>query len=451
MNAELSNEIKEIHVREILQLFYPDTYKDIHIKVYKEENFVICEYEGYKCKENINVSLKNATKKATYKCISKKENKTFPYGILTGVKPLNVLNEYKNEEKEKIINILKEDYLVSEEKINLMLLTKENQKKYENHTGVSFYVHIPFCPSKCSYCSFPSVICNEEDNKLKDYVHALVKEIKSINEVLKEKKVRIESIYVGGGTPGILNKDLMEILLKELNSLYSFDFIREFSFELGRSELISEDKLNILNKYRVNRVCINPQSLNKEVLKKYNRPSSIGDYYSKIIKAKKHNIDIINSDLIMGLDEDISNFFFEVATLIELGINNITLHSLALKRASDTKNINFENKDFYIVQKECIDFLIRNDYMPYYLYKQKNAICMGENIGFAKKGKECIYNIRTMTDNNSVIAVGAGGAGKIFQEDGTLYRVDTTKDTNIYIKDIDNIINRKLRQYTLNL
>ena len=447
MNIITDNNIKEIHVREILQMFYPEEYKNIYMKLYSKGNFVYLEYKNNIYKEEIKVSKKNTTKRLVYKVLKEETNKSFPYGVLTGVKPINILDMYKDKSEEEKIHILKKYYFVREDKINLLLKTKQIQQTLINNDLASLYIHIPFCPKRCSYCSFPSTILDEENSVLTDYTKCLIKEIKSISSILDKTQTKLDSIYIGGGTPGILNEYNLKMLMESINKYINTDI--EFTFEMGRADLVREEKLKILKENNVNRICLNPQSFNEKVLNLCNRGIKKEDFFKSFELINKYDF-IINCDLIMGLNKDnITSFFEEVGELVKLKADNITIHTLALKRASDLNHIKFENEHFYSTQKKCFDFLEKNEYNPYYLYKQKQSLCMGENVGFAKKDKECIYNIKTMKNKSSVIALGAGGAGKVYvkNEDKT-YRVDTTKDTNIYIKEISEITKRKEKEYT---
>lgn len=447
MNIITDNNIKEIHVREILQMFYPEEYKNIYMKLYSKGNFVYLEYKNNIYKEEIKVSKKNTTKRLVYKVLKEETNKSFPYGVLTGVKPINILDMYKDKSEEEKIHILKKYYFVREDKINLLLKTKQIQQTLINNDLASLYIHIPFCPKRCSYCSFPSTILDEENSVLTDYTKCLIKEIKSISSILDKTQTKLDSIYIGGGTPGILNEYNLKMLMESINKYINTDI--EFTFEMGRADLVREEKLKILKENNVNRICLNPQSFNEKVLNLCNRGIKKEDFFKSFELINKYDF-IINCDLIMGLNKDnITSFFEEVEELVKLKADNITIHTLALKRASDLNHIKFENEHFYSTQKKCFDFLEKNEYNPYYLYKQKQSLCMGENVGFAKKDKECIYNIKTMKNKSSVIALGAGGAGKVYvKNEYKTYRVDTTKDTNIYIKEISEITKRKEKEYT---
>ncbi|MCQ4795218.1 coproporphyrinogen dehydrogenase HemZ [Anaerofustis stercorihominis] len=448
MNIKTDENIKEIHVREILQLFYPDKYKDIKMKLYSQGNFVYLEYKDKTYKEKINISLKNATKKVVYKALRNETHKEFPYGILTGVKPINILDLYKDKSKNEIRKILKYDYLMNTDKIGLLMNTKETQKELIDDNKYSLYIHIPFCPARCTYCSFPSKICTGNDLILNEYTNVLLKEVNMISEIIDKNSINIDSIYIGGGTPGILNEELTHKLTNSILKNIIKDKNIEFTFELGRADMLTKEKLDILNNDKVNRICLNPQSMSKDVLDNFNRNISPVEFYKAADLIKQYNF-ILNSDLIMGLDSDsISDFINEVKTLIDLKADNITIHTLSLKRSSDMDNIKYEDKDFYDVQNKCFSLLKSNGYYPYYLYKQKQSLCMGENVGFSKRGKECIYNIKTMKNKSTILALGAGGAGKVYdKKNDKTYRVDTTKDTNIYIKDFDKIIKRKAEEY----
>ena len=340
MNITTDNNIKEIHVREILQMFYPEEYKNIYMKLYSKGNFIYLEYKNNIYKEEIKISEKNTTKRLVYKVFKEETKKSFPYGVLTGVKPINILNMYKDKSKEEIIHILKKYYFVREDKIKLLIKTKQTQKELINDDLASLYIHIPFCPKRCSYCSFPSTILKEENSILTDYTKYLIEEIKSISNILDKTQTKLDSIYIGGGTPGILNEYNLKMLMESINKYINTDI--EFTFELGRADLVRDEKLKILKKNNVKRICLNPQSFNEDVLNLCNRGIKKEEFFKSFELIKKYDF-ITNCDLIMGLNkEDIISFFDEVKTLVDLNADNITIHTLALKRASELEHIKFE-------------------------------------------------------------------------------------------------------------
>lgn len=424
-------------------MFFPVTYKKLKIKVYVKDNDVTVSLDNKIKTQHIKLSIKNACKKALYLLLKDITGMNFPYGILTGVKPLNTLLPFKDKNRDELKEILIDDYLVSENKADLILDTRENESKF-NRNLFGMYIHIPYCPSRCEYCSFPSFICREDDSRLDEYTDALIYELEYFKDIIS--LCDINTLYIGGGTASILSVKNIDKLLKVIGKL-NLKSDTEFTFEAGRSDMLSEDKLKILKDNNVNRICINPQTFDEEALKKYKRFIPTKSFYNALDMAKKLNFKCINSDLILGLT-DSKYFISDVEKLIDLGLDDITLHTLSLKRASNMENIQFYDDDFNENYDRCVSLLNKNLYAPYYLYKQKFAICGGENIGFFKNDKVCKYNILTMSGKNPVLSFGAGGQSKLKDRSGGsgLIRVDMTKDPKRYMEDIYKNCEKKMSQ-----
>lgn len=442
-NYILDKNIKQEYVREIAMMFFPIAYKKLKIKAYVEGNDVIVSLDNKIKTQHINLSIKNSCKKALYLLLKDITGMNFPYGILTGVKPLNALLYFKDKKRSELKKILMDNYLVSENKADLILDTRENESKL-NKDLFGMYIHIPYCPSRCGYCSFPSFICNKDDSRLDDYTDSLIYELNYFKDIIS--LCNINTLYIGGGTASILSNKNTQKLLKSIEKLDLKSDI-EFTFEAGRCDMLSEDKLKILKDNNVNRICINPQTFNEKTLKKFNRFIPIKSFYDMLEKAKKLNFECINSDLILGLT-DSKYFMSDVKELIDLGVDNITLHTLSLKRASNMENMKFYDDNFNENYDKCVSLLNENSYSPYYLYKQKFAISGGENVGFFKDNKVCKYNILTMSGKNPILSFGAGGQSKFKKgsEDNDLIRVDMTKDPKRYIEDIHKNCEKKMSQ-----
>lgn len=337
------------------------------------------------------------------------------YGVLTGIRPTKLVrkllldNSVQNTKK-----ILIDDYLISKDKVDELIdiVEVENNMFSKKRSNISLYFHIPFCPSICSYCSFTTYKSDRE--KMDLYVDNLIKEFSSV-----DKKVIPSSIYIGGGTPTELDLYNLERLLREIKN--KFDVNCEYTVECGRPDTISNEKLDLLKHYGVNRISINPQTMNDETLKKIGRTHSVDDIIKAYELARKRNF-IINMDLIVGLpDEDQDDICNSLSKIIELEPENITVHSLAIKNGSRLfkENKFYSTRDsFDIVKKIMFD----NGYYPYYLYRQKRMVDSGENIGFSKKGFECMYNSIIIEEVESILGFGVSASSKILNRNNNKFK-----------------------------
>jgi len=413
-------------------------------------NFEFLKPIFYYTKQNIqelnDVEIKRIKKRFAKNCLysvlCKVLKKSFPWGSLTGVKPIRMIRGLIETEKlsrEECKIILKQDFKLSDKKIDLAFKIIDNEPKIEcNNNNICVYVNIPFCPEKCTYCSFISRVTREDDKILEEYVKAVINEIRASESILKNKNIK--SLYVGGGTPSILNYSLLETLLKELSKIKT----EEFVYECGRADTIDEKKLALLKTYGVKRICINPQTFNQKVLKVINRNISNLQVLENVKKAKTKFI--INCDLIAGLpSETFLNFKKSINKLCELEVDNISVHSLAIKRTSDLfTNNSTSSKTVEKMLNYAIKKLDKKGYYPYYLYRLKNTYNGLENIGFAKKNTQCLFNIFTMDEYLSVVAFGANGISKkIDYKTGAIERVENPKDVSTYLKNLDKYISRK--------
>ena len=337
------------------------------------------------------------------------------YGVLTGIRPTKLVRKLLLEnsiQKTKVILI--DDYLISKEKVDELIdiVEVENNMFSKKRSNISLYFHIPFCPSICSYCSFTTYKSDKE--KMDLYIDNLIKEFSSV-----DKNIIPSSIYIGGGTPTELDSYNLERLLREIKS--KFDVNCEYTVECGRPDTISIEKLDLLKHYGVNRISINPQTMNDETLKKIGRTHSVEDIIKAYELARKRNF-IINMDLIVGLpDEDQDDICNSLSKIIELEPENITVHSLAIKNGSRLfkENKFYSTRDsFDIVKKIMSD----NEYYPYYLYRQKRMVDSGENIGFSKKGFECLYNSIIIEEVESILGFGVSASSKLLNRNNNKFK-----------------------------
>jgi oxygen-independent coproporphyrinogen-3 oxidase len=403
---------------------------------------------------------KRLLKNLTYKVATQITNKELPWGILTGIRPTKIvfdLIEKHGKDYDKIRGILREKYLISDEKIHLMLEIVESEIKIletNKDNQLNIYIGIPFCPTKCLYCSFTSYPINKWMAHVSKYLEALEREMKYVSqELLIGKKVR--SIYVGGGTPTSVNEEQLETLMLMINKYFDVKSIEEFTVEAGRPDTINATKLDILKKYGVTRISINPQTMNNKTLDIIGRNHTVDDILYAFSLARKAGFDNINMDLILGLPGETYDDVKETMNQIrKLSPESITVHTMAIKRASRLK----ETIDKYDLTKDItirkmIDMVYKEaksmKLNPYYMYRQKNMVGNYENVGYCSKGLECIYNIEIIEEAQSIIALGAGTVSKIvYKQQNRIERIENVKNVEQYISRIDEMIERKRKKLT---
>ncbi len=440
---------------------------NIVFKSYIKEESCICEVykkgsKAFSSQEKLTSDeteeIKRIIKLTVYTCAVNLTNLNMPWGLLTGIRPAKKITEMHKEglNEQNIKNILKIKYLVTEEKVNLALnISKIEQKIIKNNhkNKISIYIGIPFCPTRCIYCSFTSYSIAKYMHKIDDYINALEKEISALKDYLNI--FEIETIYIGGGTPSSLDDYSLERFLSIVQNNIKKPTL-EYSFEAGRADTITKDKLKILKKYEISRLSINPQTLNDKTLKLINRNHLTKDFFKSFHLARELGFNNINTDIILGLlDETENDVLYTLKKLSDLKPESLTMHTLAIKRASNLKeNIkNFAFANFYTI-KNMIDYV--NEYtknmglIPYYMYRQKNMIGSFENVGFCKPFYECIYNIQIMEEKQTIIAFGAYASSKFyFEDENRIERVFNVKNIDEYINRIDEMIERKLHMLKL--
>ncbi len=395
-----------------------------------------------------NKFVKRYGKIALYRALSEHTGKDLPWGSLTGVRPSKLFYELmKEENRGYAVRKFKELYRVSEEKINLVASVVKNQsKKSTGDKDAHLYLHIPFCPSRCTYCSFISYSLPRHHAMLSDYVDTLITELTVTLKNIARKKYNIRSIYIGGGTPTILSSELLDKLLSHLHLP-----VEEFTVESGRVSTISKEKIDIMKKHGVTRICVNPQTFNKKVLQQVNREGCSKDTEAIITYAQNNGL-LVNMDLIAGLPgETLASFKRSVLKTLSLRPDNITIHTLSLKNASQLTSDNFVSDDEKVVEKMVswgYKELTENKYLPYYMYKQKHTLSHLENIGYSKKGSECLFNIDSMEESATIIANGAGAISKrLFTKESRIERAANVKDIPQYLNNIEEIVKKKLQLF----
>lgn len=378
--------------------------------------------------------------------------KNYSWGGLMGVRPTKVVRRllalgYSYDE---IRRIMKDFYIVSEEKTELLIKVVKKELEFLDREHINLYIGIPFCPTKCKYCSFASYEINSGVGRYyKDFVKTLLKEIEITGEFLKEENFKISSIYIGGGTPSTLTEEDLEAILSAVNTHIDMSDVREFTFEAGREDTLTDRKLEIAKQYGVDRISLNPQTFKVETLKKVNRRFDRENFEKYYKKAKDIGF-IINMDIIVGLpDETTEDVLFTLNELEKFDIENLTIHTLAFKRASNLfkesqERVELDGK----VITEAIGKLVEKKRMnPYYLYRQKNIMEWGENIGYSKLGCESVFNIEMIEENQSTMGLGGGAITKIVIPETEyrdyIERYVNPKDPALYIREMEERMGAK--------
>lgn len=390
--------------------------------------------------------------KAIVKVLSKITGIVPPWGILTGIRPAKLMRKYIDSVgKEEAMKIFSSFFEVSEEKVLLAAEISEYEEASVRMTGkdsFSLYVSIPFCPSRCSYCSFVSHSVDKAGKLIPDYVEKLCRELEYIAVLAKDLSLKLETVYIGGGTPtSFTAEDLQKIIFSIKNS-FSTEFVKEFTVEAGRPDTIDEEKLTMLKNEGVTRISINPQTFSDEVLRIIGRRHSAEDTTQKFLLARRLGFGNINMDLIAGLPGDTFEGFKEsIKKAVELSPENITVHTLSMKRSSDMVTGN-DTRAVCLETEKMLTFageiLRENGYYPYYMYRQSKTVGNLENVGWCKKDKPCLYNIYMMDEIHTVLAAGAGSVTKLvrFGED-SLERIYNFKYPYEYISEFETMLARK--------
>ncbi len=383
-----------------------------------------------------------------------------PWGILTGIKPTGIYRRLLDEKGYgETRRYLLEEYCMQPEKIPLLhqickvMETVETDSRKE----ASLYVAIPFCPTRCTYCSFISVAAEKSNHLIERYLDCLVEEIRDKCAVLHKHQLKIKSVYVGGGTPGILNEEQMERLLQTVRDCLDGE-LAEFTYELGRPDTVTKEKLLLLKKMGVTRICINTQTTNDEILEAVGRRHTRAQYFDAVSLTKQLEFDSINTDLIAGLPgESEESFARSLEDVLAAGADNITIHTLAIKRSSRLHGSGtyFDPSNDHVQRMldRAYKRLLDLGYIPYYMYRQKNTVSNGENIGFSRPETIGLYNLYMMEDLHTVAACGAGASSKIVSgKDGRIERVINMKYPYEYINENQRIrtntelLDRKLEE-----
>ena len=465
----------------LLKAFYPD--EEIKQQVNEEqESQVRIETDRDSCfcvdlagEESETRQMDRSGKKhlvisALYEQLSRTTGKRLPWGSLTGVRPTKMFMQKLEEgvPDQEILHWIEREHFVSEEKAELGLAIAKREREllsrldYEH--GYSLYVGIPFCPTTCAYCSFTSYPIAQYLERTDAYLDALCKELSYIAEVSKEKK--LNTIYLGGGTPTSLSAEQLDRLLGHLEKEFSYEHLLELTVEAGRPDSITREKLEVLKAHGIDRISVNPQTMQQKTLDLVGRRHTVEDVVRTFDLARELGFENINMDLIAGLPGETPEDMEDTLRKIKkLHPDSLTVHALAIKRASRLRQEQRSGEGFTGHQLSAGDLTAMIDaayrcaeemgLVPYYLYRQKNMAGNFENVGYAEVDKAGIYNILIMEEKQSIIAAGAGASTKIVLPEEVempgskkkkmtnLIRIENVKNVDEYIARIDEMIERK--------
>lgn len=389
-----------------------------------------------------------------YKLLCDFTGLTQPWGILTGVRPVKLLRRLAEESnEEQAVKKFEKDFFVSNEKIALSRETEHNERKIlelSKPESFSLYVGIPFCPSRCSYCSFVMASIERAEKLIEPYTKLLCEEIKRTAEIANKLGLRLETVYFGGGTPTTLSAEQLDTVLKTVNKSFDMSTCREFTVEAGRPDTIDIAKLFALKENKVDRISINPQTVNDEVLETIGRKHTAQQFFDAFELARKCGFDNINTDLIAGLPTDTpESFKNSLDSIVRLNAECITVHTLCMKRASrlTTEGVTLDlqqARDAREMLAYTQNILGQNEYIPYYMYRQSRMVGNLENVGWSKKGFESLYNVYVMDETHTILACGSGGVTKLKRNNPDyLERIFNFKYPYEYIDRFDELIQRK--------
>ncbi len=421
------------------------TYIRMNGVTYRKSAHIINDTENYKNECELSLC------RLIYEGLEKITGISPEWGMLTGIRPVRRVSKMIDEgmNKEEICEFLNKKYKVSRKKTLLSYNTAEIQKpllKDIPQNSISLYVSVPFCPTRCSYCSFVSHSMKSASKLIPDYVRFLCRELEILGKIVKDLNLSVRTVYFGGGTPTSLSASMLEILMKKVAECFDLSAVTEYNIEAGRPDTITEDKLKTIKNMGATRISINPQTFNDNVLEHIGRHHTSEQTVKAFELARKCGFDNINMDLIAGLPSDTNESFVKtVDKAVELNPDSITVHTLTVKRSAslfekgiDTDNISVSAMTEYAMQK-----MYENKYYPYYLYRQKNTLENLENIGYSRKGKESLYNIFIMEEIQTILGAGCAASTKLVAPNGKIKRVHNYKFPYEYVNKFDELMKKK--------
>ena len=393
--------------------------------------------------------------RALYTLLCDATKRTPPWGMMTGVRPVRIIHDLRamGWQEDAIRDRFLQHFACTPEKFRLALSIADLQRPVldaADPMDCSVYAGIPFCPTRCSYCSFVSRTVGDKATRalVQPYVDKLCEELTAIRQTADRCGLRIRTFYIGGGTPTSLSAAQLEHLMSHIAATFDLAALDEYTVEAGRPDCTDAEKLRIIKQYGATRISINPQTFSDEVLRNIGRRHTAADIIDCFAAARAAGHDNINMDLIAGLPGDtVEGFAQSLQQAIALNPENITVHTLTLKRASDlvVEHRAAAYDDVSAMLRRC-DTLYDAGYRPYYMYRQKGTLQNLENIGWAKPGKDCLYNIYIMEEIHSILSAGAGGSTKLVipgRRRGKIERVFNFKYPTEYIDRFDEVLARK--------
>ena len=459
---KLNFEIKKNNLKEFIRVLIPELVDEkIDITEVRCDNFLELKLEAMG--KEIIFSYENHLDKLEDQRIVmckvgllKLMEKRYPWGGLIGVRPTKLVRRFLNLSYtyEKIEKLLCELYLVTPKKVKLLIDVVKKEMKFLNRDHINMYIGIPYCPTKCRYCSFASYEMRGTIGRYYDeFVDTLIEEIVLTGEFLKNNPNKIESIYIGGGTPSILTEVDMERVLRSVKDNIDLTYLKEFTLEAGRVDTLTFKKLDIMKTFGVERISLNPQTFNLKILERLNRPLDRQKFDEMFDYAKKIGL-IINMDLILGLPgETTENILYTLEELRRYPTENLTTHVLALKKASVLfKDIqNPIPLDYEKIEKKLFEITEEKKMKPYYMYRQKNSLEWGENLGFAIEGTESIFNIEMIEENQSTLGLGGGAITKSITTQSLtvdrIKRIVSPKEPIAYVREMRERLPKKLELF----
>ena len=417
------------------------------------------KYGEYYNESKILENIKEDIKKLVFSSLKELTKEEYPWGILVGIRPSKIALKYLEEGKteEEIIKIFEIKHLASKKKAKLCIEIAKTEEKFVNKesNSIAIYIGMAFCPTRCFYCSFAANPIVGNKKLVNPYLQALIKEISAMKKYVNDRKLNIESVYFGGGTPTTVNNEEFEAVMKEVYEAFVKDKnLKEFTVECGRPDSITSEKLQTMKTYDVTRISINPQTMNDDTLKMIGRVHTSAQVIEKFNLARSMGFNDINMDMIIGLPgEGIKEVLHTKNEILKLKPDSLTVHGLSLKRAS----ILYENfilkKGIQVKKQEELAQMYEESRIlaqelglhPYYMYRQKNMVGNMENLGYSRKGAECIYNIEMIEDKQTIIALGADAVSKVvFLDENRIERFANIKDIKEYCNRIDEMIQGKI-------
>lgn len=379
-----------------------------------------------------------------------------PWGVLTGIRPAKLLGRFiARDGYEKTKHIFKEKLFVDDEKTELCFDCYNSEEKIINRStadSFSLYISIPFCPSRCNYCSFVSHSVQQAEKLIPEYINVLCKELKETGEIAKKLSLKLKTVYIGGGTPTTLTAEQLFTVMSAVSSNFNLSDIEEYTVEAGRPDTITEEKLKVILNCGATRISINPQTMNDQVLEKIGRQHTVKETVDAFNLARKVGFKNINMDLIACLSGDsFESFANTVDSVIALSPENVTVHCLTLKRSSNLSKSNTvfdygEGETAVKMLSYAKQKLTEAGIKPYYMYRQSKTVGNLENVGYAKEGYEGLYNVYIMDETHTILACGASAVTKLREPNGEMIeRVFNFKYPYEYINRYDELSERKKR------